>query len=205
MQKRVMSDGVSLRQIEAGERPVICNPYVSGLAMATNGMDDRDGQLPASLPFEESVGYQVRVTHRLFQRDLQQKIEPYGVTLGMWYFIRALWHQDGLTQKELSVVVGTMEPTTLSAIKSMIEVGLVERVRNSEDNRKMNVFLTERGKKLKDELLPLAREINESSFTGFSARERQTLLTLLGLVQDNLRARLGVEKGAGQSEMDPTF
>ena len=171
--------------------------------------DVRDEQevehFPVSLPFDESVGYQVRLTHRLFQRNLQQKLEPYGVTLGMWYFIRALWHQDGLTQKELSVVVGTMEPTTLSAIKSMIDVGLVKRIRNAEDNRKMNVFLTDRGHQLKDELLPFAREINEEAFIGFSVRERQTLLALIGVVQDNLRTKLGIEKGPGQSDMDPTF
>jgi DNA-binding MarR family transcriptional regulator len=160
---------------------------------------------PASLPFEESVGYQIRLTHRLFQRNLQQKIEPYGVTLGQWYFLRALWDQDGLTQKELSVVVGTMEPTTLSAIKSMLEAGFVRRVRNPEDNRKMNVYLTDRGHALKHELLPFAREITEDSFDGFSARERESLLTLVGLVQDNLRRRLGVERGPGQSDMDPTF
>ena len=47
------------------------------------------------LPFEDSVGYQVRATHRSLQRFLQIKIEPYGVTLGMWYFLRALWHEDG--------------------------------------------------------------------------------------------------------------
>lgn len=38
------------------------------------------------LPFEESVGYQIRATHRV----LQLKIEPYGVTIGMWYFLRVL-------------------------------------------------------------------------------------------------------------------
>ena len=56
----------------------------------------------ADLPFAESVGYQVRTTHRALQRFLQFKIEPHGITLGMWYFLRALWHEDGLTQRELS-------------------------------------------------------------------------------------------------------
>lgn len=161
--------------------------------------------MPASLPFEESVGYQIRVTHRLFQRNLQQVIEPYGVTLGMWYFIRALWSQDGLTQKELSIIVGTMEPTTLAAIKTMVQAGLVKRVRNKEDGRKINVYLTERGKKLKEKLLPFARMITETSFDGFSPREREILLDLIGLLQANLRRRLGVEIGAAQIDMDPTF
>ena len=111
-------------------------------------MDDKDGKTQpagadtAALPFEESVGYQVRQTHRLLQRYLQRKIEPYGVTPGMWYFLRALWDRDGMTQRELSLVVGTMEPTTLTAIKAMERSGLVRRVKNADDRRKINIFLT---------------------------------------------------------------
>ena len=91
----------------------------------------------AELPFAESVGYQVRATHRALQRFLQFKIEPHGITPGMWYFLRALWHEDGLTQRELSVRVGTMEPTTLSAILIMEKKGLVRRVRDASDRRKL--------------------------------------------------------------------
>ena len=138
------------------------------------------------LPFNTSVGYQIRLTHRLLQRYLQQKIEPHGVTLGMWYFLRALWHEDGLTQRELSVIVGTMEPTTLTAIKSMERSGIVTRVRNIGDRRKINVFLTPRGHKLKEELLPLAKEVVDNSVQGFSDRERAAFLQYLGAIQGNL-------------------
>ena len=93
----------------------------------------------AVLPFDKSVGYQIRMTHRLLQRYLQQQIEPHGVTPGMWYFLRALWHQDGQTQRELSEVVGTMEPTTLTAIRSMEKSGLVRRVRSTVDRRKIKI------------------------------------------------------------------
>lgn len=152
----------------------------------------------AALPFDESVGYQVRQTHRLLQRYLQQKIEPYGVTLGMWYFLRALWHQDGMTQRELSLVVGTMEPTTLTAIKSMERGGLVRRVKNADDRRKINIYLTRRGRALKNELLPLARKVVEDSVAGFSEVERAAFLDYLKAVQDNLLACTESTEAVGQ-------
>ena len=86
-------------------------------------------------PLVSSVGYQIRATHRLLQRRLQARIEPHGVTLGMWYFLRALWEEDGLTQSELSRRVGTMEPTTLTAIQTMQRKGLVRRIRSKQDRR----------------------------------------------------------------------
>ena len=93
-----------------------------------------------------------------------------------------------MTQRELSLVVGTMEPTTLTAIKSMEKSGLVHRVNNEDDRRKINIYLTERGKALRAELMPLAKEVVDSSVRGFSDRERSTLLEYLKVIQDNLLA-----------------
>jgi DNA-binding MarR family transcriptional regulator len=146
-----------------------------------------DGEL---LPFNRSVGYQVRMTHRALQRYLQQHIEPHGVTPGMWYFLRALWHEDGQTQRELSDVVGTMEPTTLTAIRSMEKNGLVTRIRSEQDRRKINIHLTPRGNALRDELMPLARKVVDDAVEGFSDREREALMEYLGLIQRNLAKKI---------------
>src|SRR6201996_4429244 len=156
----------------------------------------------AELPFADSVGYQVRATHRALQRFLQFKIEPHGITTGMWYFLRALWHEDGLTQRELSVRVGTMEPTTLSAILVMEKKGLVRRVRNPVDRRKWHIHLTPKGLGLKSELIPLARDVVNTAVQNLSRGEVAQLLKGLSEVQKSLRvtlARLG-QAGAGTVE-----
>ncbi len=139
-----------------------------------------------SLPFETSVGYQIRMTHRAMQRYLQAKIEPLGVTLGMWYFLRALWEEDGLTQRELSHRIGTTEPTALNAIAAMERVGLVMRRRNQTDGRKINVILTAKGRRLKEVLLPFAIEVVDHATRGFSERDKQQLLGRLRLIQRNV-------------------
>jgi MarR family transcriptional regulator, organic hydroperoxide resistance regulator len=138
------------------------------------------------LPLERSVGYQVRMTHRALQRYLQIKIKPHGVTLGTWYFLRALWHEDGLTQRELSRRIGTREPTTMTAILAMEANGLVRRVRNNADRRKQNVFLTPKGRRLKSKLLPLASEVVNTATAGLGERELALFLGFLSTVQRNL-------------------
>ena len=49
-----------------------------------------------------SLGYLVRDANRAFQRLLEKRISPHGVTRGQWYFLRVLWEEDGLSQRELS-------------------------------------------------------------------------------------------------------
>lgn len=149
------------------------------------------------MPFAESVGYQIRTTHRALQRFLQSKIEPHGITLGMWYFLRALWHEDGLTQRELSVRVGTMEPTTLSAILIMEKKGLVRRVRDRDDRRKWHIHLTPKGRSLKGKLLPLARDVVDTAVHNLSRGEVTQLLKALSEVQKSLQAMLARLDEAG--------
>ncbi len=138
------------------------------------------------LPLDASVGYQVRITHRLIQRALQARISRHGVTLGMWYFLRVLWQEDGITQRELSNRIGTMEPTTMSAIMAMERAGIVRRVRNAQDRRKINIFLTDRGRSLEALLLPAGIAVVGTAVQGIPAAEVSRLLGLLGTMQRNL-------------------
>lgn len=147
---------------------------------STREVDESD------LPFATSIGYQVRMANRAIQRALQSKIEPHGVTPGMWYFLRALWEEDGLTQRELSQRVGTMEPTTLTAIAAMEKAGFVTRRRNPDDRRRINVRLTDKGKRLRQQLLPLAIEVLDIATKSLTPREREALLNMLRAIQTNL-------------------
>ena len=155
--------------------------------MATTA--EKKGGAPAEsreLPFESSVGYQLRMANRATQRHLQGKIEPHGVTTGMWYFLRALWEEDGLTQRELSRRIGTMEPTTLTALAAMEKAGFISRERDLQDRRKLNVLLTPKGRALQEELLPLAQEVVLQATAGFTPEDLARFLGYLAAVQRNL-------------------
>jgi MarR family transcriptional regulator, organic hydroperoxide resistance regulator len=118
-----------------------------------------------------SSGYLVRDAHRAFQRLLERRIAAYGVTRGQWYFLRVLWNADGLSQRELSARVGMMEPTTAIALRSMERSGLIRRRRGNDDRRKVRLYLTAKAKRLRDELLTLARGITEEAKQGIAVRD----------------------------------
>src|SRR5487761_497782 len=117
----------------------------------------RKRKMRFSYPAEQSGGHQVRWTHRALQRALEVRIRPYGITPGMWYFLRALWEEDGLSQRELSERAGTAEPTTGTALHAMERRGLLVRTQNKDDRRKSNIYLTKPARELRELLLPQAR------------------------------------------------
>jgi MarR family transcriptional regulator, organic hydroperoxide resistance regulator len=146
----------------------------------------RGKQQPSSFPVESSVGYQVRMANRALQRYRQTLVGPFGITTGMWFFLRVLWEKDGLTQRELSNRVGTREPTALVALRAMQKARLVKRVRNGSDKRKVNIFLTAKGRALQKQLLPLAVHVVDTALKGFSPLETRQLSSMLKRIQKNL-------------------
>jgi MarR family transcriptional regulator, organic hydroperoxide resistance regulator len=140
----------------------------------------------ADFPPRISSGYLVRDAHRAFQRLLERRIAPYGVSRGQWYFLRVLWTNDGLSQRELSARVGMMEPTTVIALRSMERAGLIHRVRSSDDRRKVRVLLTAKGKRLRDELLGVARTITDEAEEGIAARDLASFRRVVARMTANL-------------------
>jgi DNA-binding MarR family transcriptional regulator len=117
-------------------------------------------------PPAESSGYLVRDAHRAFQWLLEKRIAPFGITRGQWYFLRVLWTEDGLSQRELSTRVGMMEPTTVIALRSMEKAGLIRRARTADDKRRAQVWLTAKAKRLRERLLAEARRITAEAEAG---------------------------------------
>jgi MarR family transcriptional regulator, organic hydroperoxide resistance regulator len=138
------------------------------------------------LPPRLSSGYLVRDAHRAFQRLLERRIAAYGVSRGQWYFLRVLWITDGLSQRELSARVGMMEPTTVIALRSMERAGLIRRVRSEEDRRKVEVWLSAKAKRLRNELLSVARTITDEAEAGIHPRD----LALFRRVIERMTANL---------------
>jgi MarR family transcriptional regulator, organic hydroperoxide resistance regulator len=138
------------------------------MAVRRTARDTKGGAGVRNVEFlpSQSDGYLVRDAHRAFQHLLEKRIAPFGVTRGQWYFLRVLWYEDGLSQRELSARVGMMEPTTVIALRSMEKAGLVRRVRSPDDKRRAQVWLTPKAKRLRVKLLPVARAINEEAGEG---------------------------------------
>ena len=166
------------------------SPARSG-SMAERAPESADAPFDGfDFPTDESFGYLLRDTHRAFSKVLQARIASEHVTIGMWYFLRALWEEEGVTQRELSRRIGMMESTAVPALALMERRGLVRRQRDAKDRRRSCVYLTKRGRALKAILLPYAKEANLVALDGVSAIDQATLGRILRQVRANLERHL---------------
>jgi MarR family transcriptional regulator, organic hydroperoxide resistance regulator len=148
------------------------------------GVASRDRKIDFSLG--GSLGYLVRDANRAFQRLLERRIAPHGVTRGQWYFLRVLWEEEELSQRELSARVGMMEPTTVIALRGMEKAGLVRRTRSADDKRITRVHLTPKARRLRDRLLKLSQGVNDQGAEGIDAAELAQFRRMIARMTENL-------------------
>ncbi|WP_343928051.1 MarR family transcriptional regulator [Pigmentiphaga daeguensis] len=132
------------------------------------------------------VGAEIRRTHLAFKNKLHQKLRERHVTSAQWIFLRILWNEDGLNQKDVAERVGVHQTTAVPAISILERNGYVRRERSIEDKRNVHVYLTDAGKQLAHELIPFAIEVNQASLAGISREETDKLMELLLKIQRNL-------------------
>jgi MarR family transcriptional regulator, organic hydroperoxide resistance regulator len=116
----------------------------------------------------DRLAHLVRDAGRAYTRALQLRLADHGVPFGHWTFLRILWDNDGLTQRELSDRAGVMEPTTFTAMKNMEALGYIER------------------RQLKKKLVPLAERTNQVSVQGLRESDIQTTRRVLLTILSNL-------------------
>ncbi|RAO75400.1 MarR family winged helix-turn-helix transcriptional regulator [Dyella jiangningensis] len=78
-------------------------------------------------------------------------LEPLGLTYPQYLVMLVLWEQDGLTVRELGQRLQLDSGTLTPLLKRLQAAGLVDRQRRTEDEREVDIRLTDAGLALRDQ------------------------------------------------------
>ena len=106
-----------------------------GLSAGEDGAQTARRDWREAVPNDRPLAPLIKEAWRALARSLPMRPADHGVSFGHWLFLRILRERDGMTQRELRVGAGVMEPTTLQAMKAMEQLGSMTR-RRLPDSRK---------------------------------------------------------------------
>lgn len=133
-----------------------------------------------------TVAWMARTVHRLYNAQAQTILDEEKVTIAHWIYLRVLAQHGELNQLELSKRVGMASATAVPALDNMEKRGLLKRRRDPEDRRKHYVGLTDKGRRLVDELLPKIGEMIFESLDGISYEEMRIFWKVSHHIAKNL-------------------
>lgn len=135
---------------------------------------------------ENHVGYHIHhLTHDIV-KILNKKFEKYGITYSQFNIIRILWEKEGQTQKEILENL-SIKPSSLSGILDLLEKKeLVKRIIDEKDARINRIYITEKGKNIKQLSIEIFNETDKILTQGFSDEEKSLLLLWLKRIKKNI-------------------
>lgn len=136
---------------------------------------------------DDSLGFILNRTNTKLKNKLFQRFKEYDITPEQWSVLNCLWIQEGVTPKELADIIFKDKPNTNRIIEKLQMKELVVRKPHPVDKRAYQIFLTNGGWALKDELVPKAIQLLEEATIGIEKHKVAEMKKLLNQIFDNLK------------------
>jgi DNA-binding MarR family transcriptional regulator len=130
---------------------------------------------------DESYGWLMATAAQQHRQRLNKKFFDAGldVTSEQWVVIGSLWNEDGLSQQVLANSISRSKVAVFKLIGGLEKKGFVRRTPDPNDGRSNRIFLTPRGKELKEAMIRVVKENLHDAARGVSDNELHIFKTVL--------------------------
>ena len=140
---------------------------------------------PENYSPEESAAYLMRRILALIGGEVDEALDPQGLTSAQWVPLLKLHMGHASTVAELARGC-QLDTGAMTRLLDRLEAkGLVARVRSSEDRRVVNIELTPEGRAAARQIPAVLCKVQNAFLEGLSLEEWQQLKTLLRRILDN--------------------
>ena len=123
------------------------------------------------LKLENQLCFPIYAVSRLITREYQPYLEKLGVTYPQYLVLLVLWESGSLTVNEISQKLILNTNTITPLLKRMENMKLLVRRRSNEDERKVIVKLTEKGKLLQEEAVEIPKQLGSRLISDAISKE----------------------------------
>jgi DNA-binding MarR family transcriptional regulator len=157
------------------------NPHQSAPTLASGSPQNRLAH-PRSLP--DMLLYRINRLRAVGGAIVLRFCEgQFGITRREWVVIALLVNQDGATSSELAARAELTKSAISKALGSLGQKGLVTRSAQPGDHRFARLSLSDAGKALYGEILPLVEEVNRDLMSCLSPQQVSELDTTIAQLE----------------------
>jgi MarR family transcriptional regulator, organic hydroperoxide resistance regulator len=109
------------------------------------------------LALDNQVCFSLYATSLAITQAYKPLLAPLGLTYPQYLIMLILWEEDGVSLNHICKRLGQQPGALTPVLKRMEEDGLLKRNRSQNDERQLEIFLTQRGKMLEAEGLKVNR------------------------------------------------
>ncbi|MDH5164519.1 MarR family winged helix-turn-helix transcriptional regulator [Heyndrickxia oleronia] len=120
---------------------------------------------------------------------VNKKLADFQLTSEQNLIMAILWEQEGVSQNEIALRLNKDKSSVARMIVTLEKKGYIHRTICQKDRRSIEVFLTEKGKMLGKDVIPINQNIINTISKGMTEEEVIQLQRLLTKVRENVDER----------------
>lgn len=138
---------------------------------------------------KDVFGYYIDRTAKAIKSDLNSRFRAIGanITPEQWIILHKLYENNGQSQVQLGDGTYKDAPTTSRIIDLLCKKGYTERRSDNKDRRRFQIFLSDEGRNLVEQVYPSVVQSRVDGWDGLSHEDYQELIRIINKVFDNLR------------------
>lgn len=139
-----------------------------------------------TLNLENIIGFAMARTQGKIRALMIQKFKEFDLTPTQWAILTQLSIDNGIPPTEISKITFKDIPNTIRMLQKLEKKELVYHHVNPYDKRVSLFYLSDKGVKLRNTLLPIVIDIMNQAVKGIDSDKVQELIDLLNLIYQNL-------------------
>ena len=128
---------------------------------------------------DDQIGFLLRRAHHVASGHFAARLRPYKLNPAQFATLARLLERGEMTQNSLGESIGMARANIHTMVQRLTEKGLVETRDDPDDSRRRIVALTDAGRDLVGEIVPLDEQSTEDALAALDAGERETVYRLL--------------------------
>lgn len=135
---------------------------------------------------DDSLGFLTNRLATAMRYAFEKRLEEFGLTAPQYGFLARLFEEDCQSLSIIGKSLYCDKPTMTGIANRLEKKGFIRKVRDEEDRRVIKAVLTENGRRLRDVLRNIAKELNAEALNDFSEKEIKLFKSMLKMSLDNV-------------------
>ncbi|MBC1283637.1 MarR family transcriptional regulator [Listeria welshimeri] len=134
---------------------------------------------------QEFLTKAIAIIHRSESTFKNKKLLKTGLNIGQLRYLWTLYKEDGISQESMAKRFMVDKASVTRHIKRLEELGMIRREMDAKDRRIQRIFVTDTGYQMRDLIEEVTKEWSVRLTAGFSEKEKDDLMHLIGRLSDN--------------------
>ncbi|MBP2642575.1 MAG: MarR family transcriptional regulator [Firmicutes bacterium] len=143
---------------------------------------------------------EVGMISRCFETISNIEFKKYNLARGQYLYLVRICENPGIIQERVAEMLKVDRTTAARSIQKLAQEGFIEKVNDLENKKILKLFPTNKGRDVYTLLVKEERYSDDVALKEFTQAEKETLLSLLCKMRENIEGDWEIVKKGGQRQ-----